>query len=92
MKEKKTRKNKNDGSEPEKLETAIHHLPNATNVEFNSTHVEQSYYTNSFKIVQSKISTLQIVLWKLNPSTVYDRNKLCISRIPWICCEECNGI
>ena len=47
---------------PTKVEAAIHHLPNATNVGLKPTHVEQSYYTNSFKIVQSKISTLQIVL------------------------------
>ena len=44
---------------PTKVEAAIHHLPNATNVGLKPTHVEQSYYTISFKIVQSKKSTLQ---------------------------------
>lgn len=44
---------------PTKVEAAIHHLPNATNVGLKPTHVEQSYYTISFKIVQSENSTLQ---------------------------------
>ena len=44
---------------PTKVEAAIHHMPNATNVGLKPTHVEQSYYTISFKIIQSENSTLQ---------------------------------
>ena len=46
---------------PTKAKLSFPHLPNAINVEFNSTYVEQSYHNISFKIIQSKKEKREVI-------------------------------